>query len=187
MNLYSSCLFLMLMMIIKGGLIQVFKKYNNIILNTGNERREGTDEDTRSRNDKKRNVNLDDETNEPWLSSIKRRRKSMGPSEQAVRQLLSSDTQPSLAAIENSDTPRDKTPNPATEVASASSAHSHSPEESFESKYLKLKTDLMTSHDHLEPSKLRLEMLKSVGVGNKSPRSSNYLYFSVSYFSCHCN
>ena len=159
------------MMIIKGGLIQVFKKYNNIILNTGNERREGTDEDTRSRNDKKRNVNLDDETNEPWLSSIKRRRKSMGPSEQAVRQLLSSDTQPSLAAIENSDMPRDKTPNPTPEVAS--SAHTQTPEESFESKYLKLKTDLMTSHDHLEPSKLRLEMLKSVGVGNKSPRSSS--------------
>ena len=172
------------MMIIKGGLIQVFKKYNYIILNTGNERREGTEEDTRSRNDKKRNVNLDDETNEPWLSSIKRRRKSMGPSEQAVRQLLSSDTQASLAAIENSDMPRDKTPNPTPEVTSARSAHSHNPEESFESKYLKLKTDLMTSHDHLEPSKLRLEMLKSVGVGNKSPRSSS-VFSSFIFFLYH--
>ena len=97
----------------------------------------------------------------------------MCPSEQAARQLLSSDIQPSAAAIENSDTPLDKSPNSTAEVASTSYAHPHTPEESFESKYLKLKTDLMTSHDHLEPSKLRLEMLKSVGVGNKSPRSSS--------------
>ena len=95
------------------------------------------------RTDKRRNLTFEDDPNEPWLSSIKRRRKSIG-----------SDC---AAALKHSDKPD----NGERESEKRGAApQPPQPEDKFDgsNEYLKLKSDLL-SRD-LEQSKMRLEMLK---------------------------
>ena len=96
------------------------------------------------RTDKRRNLTtFEDDPNEPWLSSIKRRRKSIG-----------SDC---TVTLKHSDKPD----NGERESEKRGAApQPPQPEDKFDgsNEYLKLKSDLL-SHD-LEQSKMRLEMLK---------------------------